>query len=51
MLFSLITILAVHSVFYPEPVYAESGRTIIYNNTELYVSLDNRFLTCYTIFL
>uniref|UniRef100_A0A915Q2W9 Uncharacterized protein n=1 Tax=Setaria digitata TaxID=48799 RepID=A0A915Q2W9_9BILA len=35
-----ICLCLVHSVFYPEPTYAESEKIVIYNNAELYVSFD-----------
>ncbi|KAK6102166.1 Thioredoxin family protein [Brugia pahangi] len=35
-----ICVCLIHSVFYPEPVCAESERTLIYNNTELYEEIQ-----------
>ncbi|VDM09265.1 unnamed protein product [Wuchereria bancrofti] len=35
-----ICVCLIHSVFYPEPVCAESERTLIFNNTELYEEIQ-----------
>lgn len=41
----------VHSIFYPEPNYAESERTLIFKNTDLYEEIQRNIRITWVIYL